>query len=46
MILGLKNEDGIIQTETREMVDIASNYHNQLQEKSQMNIARSRAIKK
>ena len=44
MILGLQNEEGIIQTETRKMVDIASNYHKQLQEKLQMNVARRREI--
>ena len=44
MILGLQNEEGIIQTETRKMVEIASNYHKQLQEQPQMNMARKRAI--
>ena len=46
MILGLQNEEGIIQTETRKMVEIASNYHKQLQEKLQINMARRRAITK
>src|SRR5882724_6562142 len=46
MILGLQNEEGIIQTETRKMVEIASNYHKQLQERPQMNMARGRAITK
>jgi len=27
MILGLQNEEGTIQTETRKLVDIVSNYH-------------------
>jgi len=40
------NEEGTIQTETIKMVDIASNYHIQLQEKLQMNMARRRAINK
>jgi len=40
-----KNEEGIIQTETRKMVDIAIN-HKQLQGKPQMKYARSRAISK
>jgi len=44
MILGLQDEEGIVQTEMRKMVEIASNYHKQLQEKPQMNAARRRAI--
>jgi len=44
MILGLQDKEGIIQTETRKMVEIASNYHKQLQGKPQMNMARRRAI--
>src|SRR5882724_9770273 len=31
MMLGLQNEEGIIQTETRKMVTITSDYHRQLQ---------------
>jgi len=46
MILGLQNEEGIVQTETRKMVAIASEYHRQLQEKLQMNAARRNAITK
>ena len=46
MILGQQDEEGIIQTETRKMVEIASNYHKQLQEKPQMNMARRRQINK
>jgi len=46
MILGLQNEEGIIQMETRKMVAIASEYHKQLQEKPQMNAARRNAITK
>jgi len=46
MILGLQNEEGIIQTETRKMVAITSEYHKQLQEKPQMNAARRNAITK
>jgi len=41
MILGLQKEEGLIQTEARKMVEIASNYHKQLQEKPQMNMART-----
>ena len=44
MILGLQNEEGIIQTETRKMIEIASNYHKQRQEKPQMNMTRRRTI--
>jgi len=44
MILGLQDEEGVIQTETRKMVEIASNYHKQIQEKPQMNMAKRRAI--
>jgi|SRR5882724_10212934 len=44
MILGLQDREGIIKTETRKMVEIASNYHKQLQENPQMNMARRRAI--
>src|SRR5882724_7881500 len=42
----LQNEVGLIQTETRKMAEIASNYHKQLQEKPQMNMARRGAITK
>src|SRR5882724_7063204 len=44
MILGLQNEEGIIQTETRKMIETASNYHKQRQEKPQMNMTRRRTI--
>ena len=43
MILGLQNEEGIIQTETRKIIEITSNYYKQLQDKPQMNMARRRA---
>ena len=46
MILGLQDEEGIIQTEARKMVEIASNYHKQLQEKPQMNMVRRNTITK
>src|SRR5882724_9209854 len=46
IILGLQNEEGIIQMETRKMVAITSEYHRQLQEKPQMNVARRNAITK
>src|SRR5882724_203720 len=46
IILGLQNEEGIIQTETRKMVAITSEYHRQLQEKPPMNAARRNAITK
>ena len=46
MILGLQNEEGIIQTETRRMVEITSDYHKKLQEKPQMDMASKRAIAK
>jgi len=46
MILGLQNEEGVVQTETRKMVAITSDYHRQLQEKLQMNAARKNAITK
>jgi len=44
MILGLQDEEGIIHTETRKMVKIASDYHKQLQKKPQMDMARRGAI--
>ena len=43
IILGLQ---GAIQTETRKMVDIVSNYHKQPPEKPQLNMAGRRAINK
>src|SRR5882724_4466210 len=46
MILGLQNEEGIVQTETRKMVAITSEYHRQIQEKPQMNVARRNSITK
>ena len=46
MILGLQDEECVIQTETRKMVEIASNYHKQLQEKPQINMAMRNAITK
>jgi len=46
MILGLQDGEDIIQTKTRKMVEIASNYHKQLQEKPQIDMARRRAISK
>jgi len=44
MILGLQDKEGIIQTETRKMVESCIKLHKHLQEKPQMNMARSRAI--
>src|SRR5882724_103853 len=46
IILGLQNEEGAVQTETRKMIDNTSSYHKQLQSKPQMNPSRRRGIEK
>src|SRR5467141_5079487 len=46
IMLGLQDEEGVVQTETRKMVDIASKYHELLQGRPPIDLARTRAIKR
>src|SRR5882672_8948777 len=46
IILGLQDEEGVVQTETRKMVGIASKYHESLQGRPPMDLTRTRAIKR
>jgi len=44
MILGLQDEERVVQTETKKMVGIASEYQKSLQSKPPMNLPRERVI--
>src|SRR5467141_4320447 len=46
IMLGLQDEEGVVQTETRKMVGIASKYHKTLQAKPSMDLTRTRAIRR